>query len=356
MGVFELQYDRVVPARRPEGHQPAAPRYSLRWSQPHLSLVSVYFGMQFKQMGREAESEFFARIRGFLAAADGPQVHELMRSCDEAAYDNAVVVAYWTDPTVYSRWLLASGFREWFESRAAAADGAGYWFEPVLVPYDRHETIYSAPSYRIGFARTEDAVIVPITTNGFFGAARDRLPLSAVDALESPARGVMVAPAARSSCGGHWMAAVPHNATILRSGQFWEGAGQEQLEDYLEQLQPKLMRGMQHLVANRGETGCLSLRIMTNVNEDGSPRAETSVYATFLSLDQLERWAASHETHLDIYRHAIAMNRQHKEKREVVTWHELFVVQLGNVFEYINCHPATGILPYVRAMRVELPL
>ncbi len=351
--MFDVQYSRVVPARKPEGHQPAAPRYSLRWEQPHLTLVGAYFGMQLKGMTRARERDFYAYIRGLLAGVDGTSVHEIMKCQDAAGYDNAIVVAYWTDPTIYARWLIGSGFREWFEMQGVVSDGAGYWFEPVVVPYDRHETIYSAPGYQVGFARTEGAVIVPITTNGFFGAARDRLPLSAVDGLESPLRGVLPTSYARSSCAGHWIALVPHNATILRSGQFWEGAGKEQLADYLEQLQPKMMRGMQHLIGQREETGCLSLRIMTNLNEDGSLRAETSVYATFLSLDQLEVWAASHETHLDIYRHAIAMNRLYKDKREVVTWHELFVVPLGNVFEYVNCHPATGILPCTKAMKVQ---
>ncbi|MFJ3044689.1 phenylacetaldoxime dehydratase family protein [Herbaspirillum chlorophenolicum] len=351
--MFEVSYPRSVPERRPEGHQPAAPRFSLRWPTPRLTLVSVYFGMQQDALSRADKLAFFARIRGFLAQADGPQADEVMQCIDEAGLDNAIVVAYWTDPTLYARWLATSGFRSWFEAHAAANGAPGYWLEPVVVPYDRHETIYSASNYKVGFARTVGAEIVSITTNGFFGAARDRLPLSAVDVLDSPVHGVLSPAAARTSARGHWIAELPHNATLLRSGQYWEGAGQEQLEDYIERLQPKLMRGMQHLMSTRSETGCLSLRIMTNVNEDGSPRSETSVYAGFMSMAQLEAWAASHETHLDIYRHAIAMNRLHKEKREVVTWHELFVPQLGNVFEYINCHPMTGILPYARALRVQ---
>ncbi|WP_245200040.1 phenylacetaldoxime dehydratase family protein [Herbaspirillum sp. LeCh32-8] len=351
--MFEVKYERLVPERRPEGHAPAAPRYSLRWPTPHLTLVSVYFGMQHSALTAGDKLAFFARMRDFLAQGDGPQAHEVMQCTDEAGLENAIVVGYWTDPTIYARWLGTSDFRPWFEAHAKEQGGAGYWLEPLVIPYDRHETIYSAPNYRVGFARTPGATIVPITTNGFFGAARDRLPLSAVDTLDSPLHGFLPPPAPRTSTAGHWVAELPHNATVLRSGQYWEGAGQEQLEDYLERLQPKLMRGMQHLMAQRGETGCLSLRIMTNVNEDGSPRAETSVYASFMSMTQLEAWAASHETHLDIYRHAIAMNRLYKEKREVVTWHELFVPQLGNVFEYINCHPATGILPYARALRVQ---
>lgn len=351
--MFEIKYPRMVPERRPAGHQPAAPRYSLRWEVPHLTLVSAYFGMQRRDLAALEKQAFFGQIRGMLALPDGPEAHEIMQCTDEAGYGNAIVVAYWTDPTVYARWLAGSGFRPWFESRASRSVGAGYWFEPLLVPHDRHETIYSAPDYRVGLARTRGARIVEITTNGFFGAARDRVPLSAVDLLDSPGYGVVPVASGRGAAAGHWIAELPHNATVLRSGQYWEGAGEEQLVDYLHQLQPKLMRGMQHLVEQRGETGCLSLRVMTNVNDDGSPRAETSVYASFVSLAQLEGWAASHETHLDIYRHAIAMNRLYKEKREVVTWHELFVTQLGNVFEYVNCHPMTGILPYARAMRVE---
>jgi aldoxime dehydratase len=58
----------------------------------------------------------------------------------------------------------------------------------MVVPYDRHETIYSESGYKIGLARTPDASIESMTTNGYFGAARDRIPLSAIDPLDSPLR------------------------------------------------------------------------------------------------------------------------------------------------------------------------
>lgn len=134
--------------------------------------------------------------------------------------------------------------------------------------------------------------------------------------------------------------------TALRSGQYWVNAGPEQLGDYQENLQPKLMRGMNFLLDNKEDTGTLALRVMTNLDGDGKERAETSVLAYFLSLDQLEDWSKSHVTHLDIYRHAIAMNQKFKEKREVVTWHEVFVMPAATSFEYVNCHSRTGVLPY----------
>lgn len=67
------------------------------------------------------------------------------------------------------------------------------------------------------------------------------------------------------------------------------------------------MTGVNYLVAHKQQTGTLSLQVMTNLNDDGSERRETSVYAHFLSMHQLEDWSSSHQTHLDIYRHAIAM-------------------------------------------------
>jgi aldoxime dehydratase len=341
----------MIPPRRPEGHQPAAPRYSLRWTKPVSTVISVYFGIQGVDLAWSDESNFHRVILEKLSGAHGTRTTEMMRSVDDAGFSNGIVVAYWTDPTEYARWLASSDFRRWFESDELLRGEHGYWCEVIAVPYDRFETIYSAPGYRIGFGRTADSTIVPITKNGYFGAARDRVPVSAIDTLESPHGRALPRSNVATTFGHRLMAVVPHNATFLRSGQYWEGAGQEQLQDYMASLQPKLLRGMRYLAENAETTGCLSLRIMNNLNEDGSLRAETSVAAMMLSIEQLEEWAASHETHLDIYRHAIAMNRLHKEKREVVTWHELFVMSQGNLFEYVNCHPKTGLLQYATLWR-----
>lgn len=346
--LFELAYPRIIQARRPEGHQPAAPRFSLRWDKPHLTLVSVYFGMQKDNATWQDKKAFFERMRVMLSTEFAADATEIMQCTDEAGMDNAIIVAYWTDVTVYAKWMATAGFRDWFNAKERLAGQEGYWFEAIVVPYDRHETIYSGPHYRVGFGRTEGSEIVAITNNGFFGAARDRLPLSAVDTLDIPGDGRISDNGVADGLGRHLVAHIPHNTTILRSGQYWEGAGEEQLNDYQHALQPKLMRGMDYLVEAREKTGCMSMRVMTNLNEDGSLRSETSVCAAFASMVQLEDWAKSHETHAEIYKHAIAMNRLYKEKREVITWHELFVISLGNTFEYVNCHRKTGILRYAQ--------
>lgn len=106
------------------------------------------------------------------------------------------------------------------------------------------------------------------------------------------------------------------------------------------------MRGMKYLTDHKEGSGMLALRITTNLDADGKERDETSVLAFFLSLEKLEDWSKSHETHLDIYRHAIAMNRKFKDKCEVITWHEQFVLQACAAFEYTNCNSVSGLLPY----------
>jgi aldoxime dehydratase len=87
-------------------------------------------------------------------------------------------------------------------------------------------------------------------------------------------------------------------------------------------------------------------------NREGRLLDESSVVGTFLSLHALERWAESHTTHKAIYAEAFRQLRTYQERRELRTWHEVFVLRPeGQRFEYLNCHPQTGILSYFDASR-----
>ncbi len=349
---FEVAYPRIVKERRPEGHTPRAPRYRLTWDQPTGGFACAYFGVQGKPLGQADESDFLQAITELLGQVNGPQATEVMRCLDGAGYQNTMVVAYWSTITGFATWQETSGFRSWFDRSGSDGGGLGLWFEPFVSHFDRHETIYSEPHYNVGLANLPGTSIRSMTINGYFGAARDRVVLSAIDPLENLLE--VAEPRVTLSHGSmaHVRVALPHNTTLLRSGQFWEDAGPEQRDDYIETMKPKLERGMDHLAQNPTDTGCLSLRMTVNLDDDGQERAETSTVAVFHSLDHLEKWAASHKTHLDIYNHAIKMNRHYGADREVVTWHELFVLQYGAVFEYINCHSQTGMMSYGRDISV----
>lgn len=348
---FDVQYPRTVPAQKPEGHVPAAPRYSVRWDHPVHTIISDYIGIKAADLSSEVQAAFFANARGVFDQVDGPDSFEMMRCVDEQGLTNAVVVAYWTDPLEHARWNRSSSLVAWFKHPDRLTGPVGAWRETAVVPYDRHETVYSERYHAAGVALTKGASFASITTNGYFGAARDRLPISAIDTLGSPFADTIPAAKSHRGLGQRLRVSVPVNTISLRSGQYWGNAVGEQLDDYVENMRPRLMRGMEHLMSHREETGTLSLRIMTNLNEDGSERRQSFVYAHFLSLAPLEHWAKSHATHLAIYKHAIAMNRLHKENRQFVSWHEMFVLP-GAEFEYVNCEPRTGLLPFFEAIEI----
>ena len=63
-------------------------------------------------------------------------------------------------------------------------------------------------------------------------------------------------------------------------------------------------------------------------------------------LAHLEQWVSSHPTHLAIYDRFMAMVQEHNFQLNIKLWHEVAVLPgNGQQFEYINCHPETGLLP-----------
>ena len=82
--VFHIEYPRIIPARKPEGHEPRAPRYTLRWEKPVAGMVSDYFAIQGNDLTWDDERAFFDRVTAAFAAPDGPGAHEIMRFRDEA--------------------------------------------------------------------------------------------------------------------------------------------------------------------------------------------------------------------------------------------------------------------------------
>jgi aliphatic aldoxime dehydratase len=91
--VFHVEYPRVIPERKPEGHQPAAPRYTLRWRKPVGMMVSQYHAIQGAALPWDQQRAFFDLAENSLAEQDGASAHEIMRFVDEAGEVNAVVAS-----------------------------------------------------------------------------------------------------------------------------------------------------------------------------------------------------------------------------------------------------------------------
>lgn len=346
---FHIEYPRTIAAQRPGDFTPGAPKFQVRWQAPVTTVVSDYIAVQHNSADLGTERAFFDKARAAFASPWGPDCFDEQRCTDDAGYINSIVIAYWTDITRYAMWKHRDSFNRWFASAAREKEGVGYWRETLTVPYDRIETIFSEPYYRAGIARSQGCALEAMYVAGYFGAMRDRLPIAAVDRLQSPYGKDMPQPGLVASSGRRIRIDVPLNVVNIRSGQYWEKAEGPQLDDYYANLQPKLDTGMRYLKDHAETTGCLSLRSLVTLDRDGNELKETSKHGYFLCLGQLEQWAVGHKSHLDIFKHALAMRRQYGAARSVVTWHEVFVLSSTPAFEYVNCHPATGLLRFADA-------
>ncbi|MFC5062569.1 phenylacetaldoxime dehydratase family protein [Actinomycetospora atypica] len=339
---WSVEYPRVLPARRPPGHEPRAPRWTLVLDAPTSLLTADYLAIQLPARGGPDEDRFLELAR---ASAAGPGSTELLVATGPEGTVELVHLAYFTDPTAHERWLHDAPLPGWFSRLDPADVGFGAWHEVLQCHPDRFETIYSDPRWEFGFGGCAGTAREPMTTNGYFGAARDRFPVSAIDPLEPVGKQVRRDDVA--SRGRRLRVESGHDMAVIRSGQFWEPAEGEQLVDYEHNLQSKLLTGMAHLRDNPADTGTLSLRILTSLDPASlAPRRETSVLGHFHSLGELEEWAASHHTHLAIYEHAIEAKRHWGDARSVVTWHEVVVLPRTARSEYVNCVPTTGLLPW----------
>jgi hypothetical protein len=189
----------------------------------------------------------------------------------------------------------------------------------------------------VGFSTTEGT--------GYWGAARDRIPAAAYDLFEPSVEASE--PQDSASKIPYRKIRPPKNMAVIRSGVSWEHCEGEQLRDYQERIKPALDDGMEYLRNNPRETGCFALRQVGCVNPDGADIAEGYSLGAFVSFGHLESWAKDHPSHLAIYTRAMAARRKYQDKLQLRTYNEIFIVEENNPpFEYFNCHPRTGLLPY----------
>ena len=349
---WTIDYPRRIPARRPQNHEPRAPRWMATFVEAVSMMTADYIAIQTSDSNSPESINFLNLIRSAhrTPRQDSPEAWELTSFVDGAGRFNLVHIGYWRDPNKHAAWILGAPLGKWFTSLDARHANFGAWRETIQVPVDRLETIVSKEGWSFGLANCPMIEMRLTTTNGYFGAARDRFPLSAIDRLEAPSPHRRRATPALS-LGRRLRAECGHNTAVIRSGQHWASSLGEQLVDYESSLQPKLMAGMDHLSRNQETEGVLSLRVMTNHDlESFASVQQTSVLAYFNSLEPLEKWAESHATHAAIYEHAIDKQREFGADRQVVTWHEVFIVTRNSNFEYVNCHADTGILPFAQTL------
>jgi len=176
-----------------------------------------------------------------------------------------------------------------------------------------------------------------IMEHGYWGSMRDRIPLSQTDTM-SPTGGLSL----RDDGNGRVTVHGHENLAVIRSGQDWTDTQGEERRVYLEDIEPTLRAGMDFLRDQGAEVGCYSNRYVQHIDADGRPVEKSFGISHWRSLADLERWAESHPTHLKIF--GIFLKKV-PELPNLRLYHEVSVLDAAaQGYEYINCHPGTGLL------------
>jgi hypothetical protein len=284
--------------------------------------------------------------------AAGPTCIDHARARLESGRVEHVVSAYWVFKNRFEAWKADTQAEDWWASPERLIGSHGAWREMLWVPRDRQESIYWK-DYPAGLMASQDVTVFPTPYCGYYGAMRDRLPAAATDALDAPDGAGLAPQPDRMGYGERWSVRPPGNLAVIRSGNTWGRMDDEQHADYEAKLRAPLQAGMDYLAQNQLPSGCATMRWLGTTDIDGSPAPEEHALAYFLSLRHMERWAEDHATHAAIFRAAIERYRHFGPRNQLRTWHEVYVLPEGDqCFEYLNCDPRTGLLPWFEAERI----
>jgi aliphatic aldoxime dehydratase len=279
-------------------------------------------------------------IDASFALADGPGNHDLTYHLDNQGYGNFIAVGYWRDPAAYHRWLLSAPVADWWGDEARLNEGLGYFREVIAPRAEQFETLYAFKDDLPGVGAVMDGISGEIEEHGYWGSARDRFAISQTDWMQPTSELQVIS--GDPAKGGKVVVRGHDNLTLIRSGQDWVEAGEEERALYFNEMLPPLQDGMNFLRDEGQALGCYSNRFVRNIDLDGNLLDIAYDIGHWRSLDKLERWAESHPTHLRIF---TTFFRVIGGLSKLRLYHEVSVADGSQqLFEYINCHPQTGMM------------
>jgi len=325
----------------PPGWEPPFPAWQSVWRDTNDPLLTAYFGIQAKQ---PALLEHWATPA--FSSQYAPLSLERGSYVDQSGVKNYLYIAYWR-LSEYQRWWSLEGNSGWWANRARLSEDAGYWREIVVMQFDRFETLHSVDEPH-GVGVSADGMDGPMEEHGYSGAMRDRIPLSAEDDMKEIASIHTPLQAQVKDGGARVLVVPPENMCVIRSGQNWSFCEAEEKAYYLEHLYPALLEGMHYLRDNPAESNCYSLRFVDNKDQAWGCVEQSFGLGYSTDIYAFENWAREHPTHLAIFGNFMQMVETFGEELKLRLWHEVTVLQKDDCeFEYIGCHPKTGLLGYI---------
>ena len=315
----------------------------------------AYYGIQNRGDSAVALTEFQSWVQSVAVGADAPDVVEFADYTDERGFATWVAMLYWRDrPEAFARWAERDDHESfWLDSERETGD-AGYFREVFHVPNDRLETLYSDQHMSAGSGAGLGAHDGPIQSHNYWGSMRDRIPGSSSDDYAG-GFALTAEPQVRTAgFGERVVASGIDNLATIRSGELYDGLEGREKEVYDAELEPSVREGMRYLRDNPVASGCLSCRHMDETSGTGERIPRAFAVAHFDTLTRLEDWSESHPTHLRIFGRFVELAQELQGNIRLRLWHEVVVTQASmQHFEYVNCHPLTGFIPYSSDLRVS---
>lgn len=300
----------------------------------------AFFGVQSRQKSGESDRAV-AAIEAGLSGKDAPKFWDRAEYEDEAGYFNSIMVGYWDDLPTYQNWQKAKPTDWWYQG--ASLNGELGFFRECYTPgFEDSETTFSH-SYPEGYSKIADRMSGDTDTHGYWGSARDRIPRAQTDPLEPVGQPRAASTDDNETLGRHIVVKPHDNLCLLRSGQDWSEAGDEERKLYFERVKPPLEIGMRELRDQGGAFGCYFNRYMYCVGPN-SQLEKTYSLSAWHSLAELETWCKG-GTHLCIFAAGTKHYRTAGDKAMLRLYHEMSVIRAKDqAFEYFNCHRHTGML------------
>ncbi|MDA9409192.1 phenylacetaldoxime dehydratase family protein [Bradyrhizobium sp. CCBAU 45384] len=336
-----LETPRTRHKRVPDDYQPPYPSFVARYKPGVSRVVMAYFGVQHRGALSAAATEALAEIGRLFAGEGGPTHWDRAHYVDQAGHPNIVSVAYWDDIARFDTWFAPAREAWTGESR----DGIGTFIEVLRPAVARHETLFSSLGRSEGVAAIAEGMSGEVQEHAYWGGMRDRIPLSQTDPMSPGGNPELIRDGARLRVKAH------DNLCLIRSGQDWSDTEASERKLYLDDVEPVLREGMDFLRDDGLGIGCYANRYMRVLSADGKASEKSYGQSWWRSLAALERWAESHPTHVKIFGAAMKYLSTLGPSAKLRLYHEVTVAAADEqFFEYLNCHPKTGMLAAVETV------
>jgi len=344
--------ERVTPLRKPPNFTPAVQRWSFQVPPGQEEFRMAVFGAEAPSDAALNDHPLFPWVERFLANhPDSPSFYQHARSRTLHGTSTHLVSAYWVNEDRFARWSQDDSMQAWWKDPARLEGPFATWREIMRIPRDRQESLFWR-DFPIGVSGSREVALYPTPYCGYYGAMRDRLISAAKDKLETALSLPLQRLSGRNGFGEHWSIQPPKNLAIIRGGSSWGFMDEEQHANYDEQLRGPVSAGMDYLDRNPLPSGCMSMRWQRSSDSRGNLEPDEYAHAYFVSLAHLEDWSENHASHAAIFSAAIRRYRHYGAANQLRTWHEVYVLpEGGHTFDYLNCHPDTGLLPWFEGRR-----